>query len=199
MPKSRTAVIDEARRALSSPVKFDELMAKAPQKDRSNVEKHLAAVDADHANLWRRLTRSLATLAPMAIATVGQQAVQFFIADGKYRMQVFSIEDQHDGRIMVYCPDILEKVVSMKLITPDNSGEPDRYRIARDQEQSIIVEQLTASNTFHPEPHFKNMLGWNRKAVRVTITVTATPEIVDTVEDLCATAAQAWAPRTPSV
>ena len=45
------------------------MLAKAGQRDRANVEKHLAALDAEpgspHAVLWRRLTRALATLAPL--------------------------------------------------------------------------------------------------------------------------------------
>src|SRR5690348_4690392 len=84
MSKSRSAAatIDTYRSALASPIELDALLAKAGQRDRTNVEKHLAALDAGpdaaHASLWRRLTRALATLAPLAITTIGQQAVQFF-------------------------------------------------------------------------------------------------------------------------
>src|SRR3954453_11757925 len=124
MSKSRTATIDNFRSALSSPVDLDALLAKAGQRDRTNVEKHLAALDAGpdaaHAALWRRLARALATLAPLAITTIGQQAVQFFIADGKYRMQVFALEDQNDGKLQVYLPDIIAEGMKHKIIVRDD-------------------------------------------------------------------------------
>src|SRR5215218_6526516 len=116
MAKSRSAVMDSVRSSLSKPIELDVSMAKAGQKDRTNVEKHLAAIDADHAALWRKLARAFATLAPLPFTTVGQQAVQFFIADGKYRMQVFAIEDQHDGQIVVYLPDVLAEALKLKLV-----------------------------------------------------------------------------------
>src|ERR671914_2468396 len=71
-------------------------------KDRSNIEKHLATCDAEarpeHGKLWRRLALALRRLAPLPVQTVGQHSVQFFVPDGKYRMQVFAMEDARDGR-----------------------------------------------------------------------------------------------------
>jgi hypothetical protein len=132
-------------------------------KDRSNIEKHLAACDAegdpDHGKLWRRLAVSLRKLAPMPVQTVGQHAVQFFIADGKYRMQVFALEDARDGRLMVYLPDVL----------------------------------AAAENTPNPSPHIKHMLGWNRKAVRLAIPIHASNAHVTAAENLCALASNRWA------
>jgi hypothetical protein len=199
MPKSRTATIDTFRSALTSPVELDALLAKAGQRDRTNVEKHLAALDAgpdaQHASLWRRVTRSLATLAPLAITTIGQQAVQFFIADGKYRMQVFALEDQHDGKLQVYLPDVLAEAIKMKVIAKDDhSGlEEERYAIVAVKAQTLHIEQLDAANTANPAPHYKNMLGWNRKALRVTVPITATSSQIDAIEDMAAIAAKSWA------
>jgi hypothetical protein len=181
MPKSRSAVIDSFKTALAKPIELEALLSKAGQKDRTNVEKHLAVLDADHssphAKLWRRLMRALATLAPLAIQTVGQQAVQFFIADGKYRMQVFALEDQNDGQILLYVPDVLDEAKKLKIIA----------------DETVPMEQLTASNTPNPSPHYKNMLGWNRKAIKIVLPVGASTEQIETAEHLAALAARAWA------
>jgi hypothetical protein len=182
MPKSRSAVIESFKTALAKPIELDVLLSKAGQKDRTNVEKHLALIDADpnspHARLWRRLMRALATLAPLAIQTVGQQAVQFFIADGKYRMQVFALEDQNDGQILLYVPDVLDDARKLKIVGTDGD---------------LPIEQLTAANTPNPSPHYKNMLGWNRKALKISLPVGATSEQVEAAEHLAALAARAWA------
>ena len=182
MAKSRTAVIESFRSALAKPIELDVLLSKAGQKDRTNVEKHLAVMDAAHGALWRRLMRALGTLAPLAIQTVGQQAVQFFIADGKYRMQVFALEDQSDGQLILYVPDVLDEAKKLKVIGGEK-GETD----------GLHIEQLTASNTPNPSPHYKNMLGWNRKALRIVLPVGAATEQVETAEHLAALAARAWA------
>ena len=99
-------------------------------------------------------------LAPLPVTTVGQHAVQFFIADGKYRMQVFALEDARDGRLMVYLPDILAKA---RRPGPPGGAQP---------------ESLDSANTPNPSPHIKHMLGWNRKAVRITLPTRATSQQV---------------------
>jgi len=151
-------------------------------KDRSNIEKHLAACDAEpdptHGKLWRRLAVALRKHAPLPVQTVGQHAVQFFIADGKYRMQVFALEDARDGRLMVYLPDILAKAekagAALGVLKP---------------------EALDAANTPNPSPHIKHMLGWNRKAVRLTLPTRASPQQVNAAESLFAIAAEGWAAK----
>jgi hypothetical protein len=197
MAKSRTATLESFRSVLSKPIELEVLLAKAGQKDRTNVEKHLAALDEDHAAIWRRLTRALGTLAPLAITTVGQQAVQFFIADGKYRMQVFALEDLHDGQIVVYLPDVLAEALKLKIITPEAGPEdqPDRYTLVASKGHSLHIEQMNGSNTSNPAPHFKNMLGWNRKALRIPIPITAASAHIEAIEDLAAIASRAWAEK----
>ena len=56
----------------------------------------------DHAKLYKRLAAMLYGLAPQAIRTTGQRAVQFFVADGKYRVQAFALEDLADRERL--CP-----------------------------------------------------------------------------------------------
>jgi hypothetical protein len=196
MAKSRTAVIDTVRKALSKPVELDVLLAKAGQKDRANVEKHLAALNNEHSALWRRLTRDLATLAPLAIGTIGQQAVQFFIADGKYRMQVFALEDQQDGQIVLYTPDVLAEAVKLKIVTPDATDEaPDQHSVGATKGQSLNIEQMTGANTPNPSPHYKNMLGWNRRALRIVLPIAASTAQIEAAEDIAGLASQAWADK----
>ena len=88
------------------------MLAQAGVRDRVNIEKHLTACDAEaepgHAQLWRRLAAKLSELAPLPVHTAASQMVLFFIADGKYRMQVFALEDCHDGSLSVYLPDVME-------------------------------------------------------------------------------------------
>ena len=48
-------------------------------------------------------------LAPKAMQTAGQRAVQYFAADGKYRRQVFAMEDLRDGVLAVYMVDVLKE------------------------------------------------------------------------------------------
>jgi hypothetical protein len=149
-------------------------------KDRSNIEKHLAACDAEpdpnHGKLWRRLAVALRRLAPLPVQTVGQHAVQFFIADGKYRMQVFALEDARDGRLIVYLPDILAAA--------EKAGAPLGV---------LKPESLDAANTPNPSPHIKHMLGWNRKAVRLTLPTRASQQQVAAAETLFSIAAGRWA------
>lgn len=165
--------------ATSSAADIETFLTGLAGKDRSNIEKHLAACDAEpdptHGKLWRRLAVGLRRLAPLPVQTVGQHAVQFFIADGKYRMQVFALEDARDGRLMVYLPDILAEA--------EKAGAPLGV---------LKPESLDAANTPNPSPHIKHMLGWNRKAVRLTLATRATPQQISAAETLCALAADRW-------
>jgi hypothetical protein len=186
-----------ARQALAKPVSFEVIVAKLGTKDRQNVDRHLAAAaaepDAHHAKLWKRIFSALATLAPHAMQTTGQQAVQFFIADGKYKKQVFALEDPRDGRLMIYTEDIQKEAVkSGVLIAPRVGTEPTLFGIKGQAGQTLMLESLDAANTPNPSPFYKHMLGWNRKALRITLPTTATPAQIAAVEGLLAIAAQNW-------
>jgi hypothetical protein len=183
---------------LPEPIEFEAFLSKLSPKDRLNVERHIAACEAqvhpDHAKLWQRMATWLATLASHAVQTTGQQAVSFFIADGKYRMQVFALEDARDGKVAIYTPDVLDQAVSAKLIgkPTKGDGESTAHPIKSDEKQHILVEQLTAANTPNPSEFYKHMLGWNRKAMRITLLTTSTDMQMATAEKLCALAAERW-------
>src|SRR4051794_23420722 len=88
---------------------YDAFLLRLGPRDKAAVERHVAVCEGeptgDHANLWRRLACLMATLATKAVTTAGQRAVQFFAPDGKYRRQIFAMEDLRDGNVAVYVLD----------------------------------------------------------------------------------------------
>jgi hypothetical protein len=165
-----------------------ELLARAAAKDRTHIQRHLATADAEpdpsHAALWRRLAGFLSTLAPLPVQTVGHSAVMFFVPDGKYRMQMFSLEDQSDGRISLYLPDILDQAIAKKILR--KSDVPGEYAIVGSLRNSLRVDALDSQNTPEPAVHVKNMLGWNRKSLRIILpALAAEGPRVDAAEALC--------------
>ena len=184
-----------------TPADYPAFLAQLGVKDRSNIERHLATCEADpagngaaHSANYRRLLCALGGLAPHAAKTHGQQAVQFYIPDGKYRMQVFALEDQRDGNMLVYCEDVLEPALKSGLLRGPNevAGQNNSYRI-KGSIDSVKVDQLDGK-TANPAPFYKDMLGWNRRAIRITVGATATADQRGAVEALCATAARKWNP-----
>ena len=201
MPKTAMAALKTAREALEKPTGLDSLLEKVRLKDRAHIERHLAACEAEgdprHGQVWRRLACALGTLAPLAIQMVGEGAMQFFVADGKYRMQVFALEDVRDGGIHVYLPDTMAEAQKAGVILPAPRGTsedegPREYGLASKKGGSLLVESLSATNTPNPPAHMKNMLGWNRKALRITLPTTASDTQLEATEDLMALAARKW-------
>lgn len=182
---------------------LEAFLAALAAKDRLNVERHLAACDAEpsptHGKLWRQVAMTLRRLAPHAAQTIGQHVVLFFVADGKYRMQVFAMEDQNDGQMLVYIPDVLADAQEEGIIgKPARRGGDDEegaisYPIVGKKNESLLIDALDASNTPEPPNHFKNMLGWNRKALRITIPTAAANQQVAALQAMCNLASKQWA------
>jgi hypothetical protein len=194
-------VVSRLNQALDGRVDYDAFLAKLGARDRVNVERHVVAAEAEpdptHAKLWKRLAQTLATLAPHAAQTTGQQAVSFFVADGKYRMQVFALEDQRDSKLVMYGSDVTPEAIKAGILQPPPKGESG-YTIVAAPTQKLTVESLDAQNTPNPSVFFKHMLGWNRKAMRITLTMNATEQQVVAAEQLCALAAQRTAAAAPA-
>ena len=189
---------------------MEEFFKNVSAKDRTGVEKHLAIIDAEpdaaHGRIWRHLAKTLRRLAPLALQTAGQHAVQFFVADGKYRMQAFALEDQRDGKILVYLPDVLEEASKARVLraptkaaasaagAAGSAASIPEYAVAGGGAGTRLrIEALDAANTPNPAPHYKHMLGWNRKALRITILTTAGEAEIEAAEKLCTLAAKRWA------
>lgn len=178
--------------------RLDEALTRLGARDRASIEKHLAACDAEsdarHSKLWRRLAARLCDLCPLPMQSAGGQAVIFFAPDGKYRMQVFALEDNRDGQISIYLPDITQQALKEKVLIKTGEG----FGIGGAKSHALEVTAMDASNTPEPPTHVKHMIGWNRKAVRVTIKIgdIDSPEVAAT-EALCTLAARQWADRVP--
>jgi len=189
-------LIATALRALENPVALDAFMAALGSRDRANVERHIAAADAEatpaHSTLWKRLVRDLATLSSLTIQSTGQQALSFYIPDGKHRQQVFAIEDQRDGKLRVYAEDVMAQALKAGVVGAAGNGSA-MHPIPNVGGQSIEIDALTAQNTPNPSPFYKHMLGWNRRAIRITLPVEATEESIKATERICAISAQRWA------
>jgi hypothetical protein len=202
-------VLSAARESLARPFDFDQFLARLGPKDRISAGRRVDALEAepgaapgaDPARLWKRLACTLMKLCAHAAKLVGRQTVQFYVADGKYRMQVFALEDLQDGILTVYCPDVLDEAVGAGLLvhTPGADpagGEPGAYAVAASGEPIGIVSLSGSSR--NPAPHFKDMTGWNRKAIRITLPPSPSDGQVQAAELLCAIAAQRFAAPPPS-
>ena len=181
------------------PIAFADFLAKLPSKDRVNAEKRVGVLEAGpdprRAALWRRLVCVLMTLAGHAAKFVGRQTVQFYVADGlRYRMQVFALEDLQDGYMTVYCPDALAEALAAGLLTLADADQ-HMYVIPTSGEP-LRVEALDRDSV-DPGAHFKDLTGWNRKALRITLPPSPSDAQVEATELLCAIAAQHFARPAP--
>ena len=193
-------MLAEAGGLLEHRLSFEDFLAKLPPKDRVNAERRVGVLETTAgpglAELWRRLAAALMTLSPHAAKLVGKQTVQYYVADGKYRMQVFALEDLQDGNITVYCPNVLTQATDAGLLVRPAGAAEGVYGIkgARD---ALRIDALDRDSV-NPAAHFKDMVGWNRTAVRITLPPTASPEQVAAAELLCAIAAQRFPKPAPA-
>jgi hypothetical protein len=190
----RSQLLVAARAALQNPLNYEAFLEKLSPKDRLNVTRHVEACEATgdprHAQLWKRIASGLMTLAPHFAKTDGQQRVRFFVPDGQYRMQVFALEDLRDGVLSIYCGDALDEaiaagvVVVQKAAGPVEAGQPTEYLLP-DSHESLAILRL--SNESHvPAMFYKDMMGWNRKALCIRVAASASDTQADAVDLLAA-------------
>jgi hypothetical protein len=188
-----------ARESLEHRLDFAAFLAKLAPKERLNAERRVQVLEAEpdltRAPLWRRLVCALMTLSPHAAKFVGKQTVQFYVADGKYRKQVFAMEDLQDGHFTLYCPDVVDEVVKGGLLAHPAGAEAHFYVVQASREP-LRIERLDGSS-LNPGAHFKDMTGWNRKALRITLPPSASAAQIEAAELLCGVAAQHFAPASP--
>lgn len=113
----------------------------------------------------------------------------FFIADGKYLQQVFSLDDATDGSIVACCEDVLEPALLAGVITRQ-SGQPDRYFVLGTP-QAIYIEQMDGKTEDMPA-HCTAMTGWNRRAMKIVLPAGPAAEQLDAATTLCALASLRW-------
>src|SRR5688572_32059346 len=180
MPERTTSVAPRPAEN-NKPPNFEAFLAALSARDRLNIERHLSVCDAeptaDHAKVFKRLACTLAGLAPQAVRTTGQRAIQFFMSDGKYRVQVFALEDLCDGNVVVYLNDALDAAITGGIFRrrAKTDGEASLYEIAEQPGAFLRIERLTSANTVEAPDYYRHMLGWNRKALKLTLPTNATP------------------------
>jgi hypothetical protein len=173
---------------------LEDLLGRVAAKERAKIEKHLAACDAEpdsaRADVFRHLVTMLDGHAGAGVDSVGGQAWRFFVPDGKYRLQVFALEDRGDGTLRVFLPDVLAQALKGGVIA--KTPVANEYTLKGGGARPVHVEPLDQEK---PEPpaHVKSMLGWGRKALAITIPVTGPASQVNVAEALCALAAKKWA------
>jgi len=174
---------------------YDAFLSRLSVKGRAAAERHdeLCGELDGFGTLWKRLAGGLGRLAPDAIEMVGGQSVKFHIPDGKYRLQVFALDDTRQGSLIVYLPNIVDLAIERHLLLP--GGVNRMFKIAKDEDDPIQLELITAET---PDMTVcKAMVGWGRRALKITISAQAKPKRIRTVELLCELAAEAWLTAAP--
>lgn len=170
----------------TSPLTFDEFLARLPAKDRASAEKRLAAIDAvapARGKLWRQLAASLLTLSGHSAKVNPSESIQFYTADGKYRMQIFALQDNQPGELTIHCRDVIDTLVEKKMLRKSkNPDAPHRYAVAG-TEDAIVVERVLPQSAEHP-PAFRDLLSWNRKCMRIDLPDSATGALLDKLADI---------------
>lgn len=175
---------------------YENFVSALATRDRENVKKHVAACEGEaqpqHATLWKRLACALARFSPLAVQTTGQRAVQFFSRDGNYRIQVFALEDPRDGTLLVYARDALGAALADGTLRGPVSAEGDEglYEVCEQPGATLRIEVLTAAKTTYAPDYYRHLLGWNRRAIKVTVPTGAETVQVRAVETLCRLGAQ---------
>jgi hypothetical protein len=144
---------------------------------------------------WRRLAVILAVLAPAPPDTLGKQALRFYIPDGKYRQQVFALEETKTA-VLVYLPDVLAAALDKNIL--EKSDHEHVYVVAGHPDASLRIEVLAADT---PDvTTAKPMLGWGRRALRVTLGPLTGEKHLTAVENLLALAPPLlWSGRPPGL
>lgn len=193
--------LSAARQLLLSRLEFSDVLLKLSPKDRAT------AAQSGHGPGNRRRSAAVGTLASNGLYTddtcthaakfIGRETAQFYLSDGRYRKQVFALEDLQDGKLTVYCPDVLEQAIEARCLARLPHGQENLFALPPSG-QPLHVEVLDG-DSINPGPHFKDMTGWNRKALRVILSMTPSPEQVEATELLCALAAVQFVSVPPPV
>jgi hypothetical protein len=167
---------------------IESFVSKLAAKDKLNAERHLAACEAEedprHASLWLRIACHLKNLAPHATKVNGRESIQFYEPDGRYKKQVFALHDNRDGKLSIYCTNVLKQARTAGILSPRKGvGTENTYAVPGSPDPLMILElDETAEN---PPVFFKHMLGWSRKALCIVLPTTAAEPHIKAVEALC--------------
>src|SRR5262245_50297629 len=147
MSNTRNRAAAAAHPGVDKPISYESFLEKLTPKDRLNADRHIATCEAEpdsrHAVLWRRLMCMLATLATHSVKLNGRQSAQFYVADGKYRMQVFALEDLCDGNVNLYCGDVIKEAKAAGILRdPRGGGANDKQFVVQGATETLTIEAL---------------------------------------------------------
>jgi hypothetical protein len=180
----------------TTPGDFEGFVATLPERDQRNLRRHVAACEAeptaDHADLWKRLASTLAALTGGPTKTTGTRAIQFFVADGPYRKQMFALEDPRDGTLIVYAPDVLAAATAADVIRGPIAAVADAlaYEVAGVPGLHIDVEILSMSKTVDAPEYYRHLCGWGHSAIKITLPMSSGRAQVHACECICRLAAR---------
>jgi hypothetical protein len=192
MKTSTRKSMPKARR----PESTERLLARVDAKTRQIFDRQHEAcrtkLPPEICQRWDRLARLMVGLASALPKSSGSNAMLFFIPDGPYRKQVFALHARKDGALLVYMPDILDQAVKAGLLQrPGRTSSDNIYRIGGGE--SLEVEVLDGKSP-NQDTFYKDLTGWNRRAMCIILPVSATAPQLQAVEGLCTLAAAAWQP-----
>lgn len=195
MQSSILVVQEESRPAMAAPMDPEVFLSKFSAKDQKGIARHLITCEekwgAAASERWSRFAHILMALAPHPAKLGAQQAIQFYVPDGKYKMQVFALQVLDEGVLAVYTGNILEQALHAGILVGPMSAEGGTiYRIGQSPE-SLAIDALDWQ-TFNLAPVCKGLTGWHRKAMCIALPPNASPVQLAAVERLCALAAQQW-------
>jgi hypothetical protein len=170
---------------------YETFLGQLSVKDLASVQRHderCAAEGADGLHtLWKRLAGDMGRLAGHAAEALGQVVLKFYIADGKYKQQVFALEATRPGTIGVYLPDVVQGALRQKIMAAGSAAHQYKVRGASGQVELLPIDAETKDLTA-----CKGMVGWGRRALRVEMSVQTPEGHVRAVERMCALAAEGW-------
>lgn len=166
-------------------------IARASVRERLILERQIQAMgppSSDRGRMWERFLIKLGSLAVLPPTTAGVSVVNFFRPDGKYRQQVFSLEHAGNDLFHVFMPDIFDRAIREGVFTVGKDG----YCTFSKNLCRLLVQPVD-SHAINFPAHLKGMTGWNRKAIRVSL---STSEVnnseADAVDALAELAACHW-------
>ncbi len=171
---------------------YEAFLQQLSAKGRATMERHDERADEGDGirgdgELWKRLAGVLGKLAGHATEVFGQQSVKFYIADGKYKLQVFTLHDTLQGTVVVYLPDVLKLALKKNIVSPGLA--PHDYKV-KGCDEVLHLEPINAQTK--DLTLCKAMVGWGREALRADLGVNADERQVAAVEKLARLAAEKW-------
>ncbi len=173
---------------------YESFLSRLSRKSLTSVEAHVEACSGNaeigFGRQWKRVASTLAKLAGHAIEASGQHVLRFYIADGKYRQQMFTLDDPRKGSIYLYTPDVLDAAVARGILLAAPEGEK-AHAVVGQEHITIEIERVTSESKDLPE-FVKPMLGWGRRALKITLGAVGEDDRLQAVLRLCDLAAEGW-------